>query len=473
MMDPMFILILSVLTVAVGAALVFYRKVRLIRRTEKVLARILGAEEFQKDLQTGVRELRDLAEASGSGLLAEVTNATANLVECLSESMPVYSEYRGGRILPPSFVLRTLGPDGILRGLGRAEGPGFEAAGYAAWLSRSEWMDFYAPNRRYAWFAHLWVPGRRMESALICRIAASLIRTEFENRETSLHRPETLPDILYRINEYVESLKFECNFVVACLGLWDRQDKEAVLCGAGIPRLNRWSTATHSLMDVELSNSSPIGNFSNLMIETKAPFKPTKVKLDPGDMLFFCNDTNHSIRYIRDETGRILVENVVVSIGETETIHEQQLYEHFDSDQRIVSLLEAIGRRLTWRLEKKGCLPEEKDLVFDFSTCEGGPKDFALALAAAERIFRMYPDPGAKPGDQVYMDPETDEFLVQHFSRVGLYRKDGMVRILEGAELKQEYGGGFQDNPKVVVWGGVREDRPCDISVLAIKNEIK
>ena len=134
----------------------------------------------------------------------------------------------------------------------------------------------------------------------------------------------------------------------------------------------------------------------------------------------------------------------------------------------IVSLLEAVGNRSTWRLEKERGLPGETDLVFDFSGCEGRPEDFALALAAAERIFRMYPDPGAGSEDRVYLDPETDAFLVRHFPKVGLYRKEGLVRVLERPELGRAGGGVTNGDGKVVEWGRVREDRPYDVSILAI-----
>ncbi len=456
---------------ASAAALVLYRKVRRMRRTEETLARILGGlteEGFHPDMQAEVQELRDLAGSAGPGPAARAANAAATLAERLSEAMPVYSDYRSGRTLPPCFVPRTLGPDGILRGLGRAEGPGCEAAGYAAWPYRSEWMEFHTPNQRYAWFAHFRSAGNGMESALLCRTMANLLRNELASRGTSLHRPETLPEILYRVNEHLVGQGFEGIFVAACLGLWDRQESEAVLCGAGISRILRWNAGSRSARWAELLRLPTLGTFPNFMIETRFPFKTTRVKLDSGDALVLTSDTNNSIRYIRDGDGRIATNEITASIGDTQTTQDVQLFEHFDSGQRIESLLEAVGSRSTWRLEKEGGLPGEEDLVFDFSDCEGRPEDFALALAAAERIFRMYPDPGAGPEDRVFLDPVTDAFLVRHFPKVGLYRKEGMVRVLEREALDRAGGGGFWGEGKVVEWRGIREDRQYDVSILAI-----
>lgn len=80
----------------------------------------------------------------------------------------------------------------------------------------------------------------------------------------------------------------------------------------------------------------------------------------------------------------------------------------------------------------------------------------------------MYPDPGAGPEDRVYLDPETDGFLVRHFPKVGLYRREGLVRVLKGEELDRSGGDGTSGDGKVVEWRGIREDRQYDVSVLAI-----
>ncbi|NLJ47513.1 MAG: SpoIIE family protein phosphatase, partial [Treponema sp.] len=327
------------LVAASAAAFLQYRKNLRMRRTEEALARILGGlseEGFQPDIHAGVRELRDLAGSAGPGPEAKAANAAAALAARLSEAMPVYSEYRSGRTLPPCFVPRTLGPDGVFRGIGRAEGPGCEAAGYAAWPFRSEWMEFRPVNPRYAWFAHFSADGQGMESALICRTMATVLQNEFVSRGTSLHRPETLPEILYRVNEHIEGRGFAGKFVDTCLGLWDRQEKEAVLCGAGTSRLSRWSAASRTVEWVELPKSPPIGSFPNFMIEMRSPFKSTRLKLDPGDVLFLWTGIEDSSRYARDETSRIKFKNTTLPDG---TVHEQQVSEWFGSDQRIVSLL--------------------------------------------------------------------------------------------------------------------------------------
>lgn len=463
--------ILACCTVAAASvALLLFLQLRRARAELQSLAALLSSA-VKKGWWDGTddepRTLKALAAAGGFS--SACAQAALSLTERLSKAQPLLESYERGCFLPPSFVPRFGTPDGVLRGMGNASGPGCEAVGYLGMRTRHTWMDFQVANPRYAYFAFTEAHGGWLKDVVMNSELAALIRHELNEHSYELHRPEVLPEIMYRLNGSLsENGRFKGGFAAALLGIWDSQEKEAALCGAGFSCLWRWDASSRTIAEVALPATPALGPLPNDLVKLRSPFSVYRIKLSIGDRLFLFGDLGQT-KAVRDSAGNVVKKSAKYPVNGTIKDFEIEQFEHFDSDRRIESLLAAVGRGSSWRLEKEGGQEGEDGLVFDFSSCVGPTSDFVLAISAAERIFRMYQAPGAGPDDRIFIDAETDEFLVKHFNKLSLYRKEGLVRLDEDIRLAWGEGRVINSEGKRVIWSGIREDEQYgDISILAL-----
>jgi hypothetical protein len=414
--------------------------------------------------------LDSFAKGVGRGPLAAAAKAASSMAVAHEAANWVADEIRSGIMLPPSFVpMPQRGPDDILRSLGVTEGSGCMSAGYSALRYPCEWMDYKTANPRFGWFAILKVVGQNVWGALLASWTAMLANERLSMAKSELHRQGILADILYALNARIHELAIQQGrYAAMILGLWDAQEHKVTLASAGNSFLWHWNSRESSVITVSLKPTPALGPFDNFIIENRTPFACVDLQLNPGDSLIAVNDLD-SMRIKRDSSGLPLETPYQEPDGSE--INEPKM-QSFANNDTFEALLESVGKRGLWKLDKEHGMPGEEDLIFDFSSCAGSPRDYVLAVAAAERIFRMYPAPEAGPEDLVYLDPDLDAFLVEHFPKLGLYRKEGLTRILESRDLA---GLGFYNSRgdgRVVAWGGVREDfQYINVSILAIQRK--
>ena len=91
---------------------------------------------------------------------------------------------------------------------------------------------------------------------------------------------------------------------------------------------------------------------------------------------------------------------------------------------RFQRVVEAVFHKGTYALEKNHNPVANENLSFDFSGCAGTTEEAVLGVVAVEKVFRLYPDPSAKPDDVVRVDRKIDLFLEKHFDQYKTYFKN-------------------------------------------------
>ena len=89
--------------------------------------------------------------------------------------------------------------------------------------------------------------------------------------------------------------------------------------------------------------------------------------------------------------------------------------------ERVNTVIETVFSKGSYKMEKFHSPIDNEELIFDFSSCTGTAEEAIMALAAVEKIFRMYPTPKATEFDRVQVDRKIDTFLQKHFLQYNDY----------------------------------------------------
>jgi hypothetical protein len=142
------------------------------------------------------------------------------------------------------------------------------------------------------------------------------------------------------------------------------------------------------------------------MLETRVLPRPQHIQLGVGDLLCFHSEGLEDSR--RDWHGAKMLD---------ERGHEAPA--EFFSVERIRGLIASVMKRGSWTLARSRTAGEPGDLSFDFSGCTGTAEDAVIALAAAEKVFRLVPLRSGSETTMVEVDPPVDRFLQRHFRHYG------------------------------------------------------
>ena len=125
--------------------------------------------------------------------------------------------------------------------------------------------------------------------------------------------------------------------------------------------------------------------------------------------------------------------------------------------ERVKAILESVLNRQKFVLHKWHSPEPQEVLEFDFTGLEGSIDDAIIALAAVEKVFRMYKSPKASgsvarndkgdvviTGDGIRVDRRIDEFLKATFSRYDYY----CGQRIDMEEANYVYYTGLNEDPQ-------------------------
>ena len=101
-------------------------------------------------------------------------------------------------------------------------------------------------------------------------------------------------------------------------------------------------------------------------------------------------------------------------------IKQEDAKEEF-GPERIKQIVEAVYNKKKYILTKEDNPNVSEVLEFDFTQCEGTVNEAILALASAEKLFRLYKSPEVQITDYIKIDKKIDEFLSKHFNMYDFY----------------------------------------------------
>jgi HAMP domain-containing protein len=301
------------------------------------------------------------------------------------------------------------------------------------------------------------VAGKGVPAALIMVEVSTIFSAFFQN--WTLKDPGMkIERLVYQINDMLEKRGFKGRFAALTVCIINAESGEGYYCNAGDTNLHFFDRALGRMKEIKLPEAPAAGVFPSDLVELQAGFKQVAHRLTRGDTLFlFTDGIEEAQRSFRDSQylpvtcqEQDLAENA--SHGGT---HSKGSGKEELGIPRIYEIINAVFNRQVYRLEKYHSPLPGEELSFDFTSCEGSVAEAVLALVSVEKVFRIYPDPGAGADDTVKVDPKIDAFLEKHFSRYAAYFSH---------RLESEEG------PDQVTYSHLKEDEQYDdLTILALR----
>ena len=268
------------------------------------------------------------------------------------------------------------------------------------------------------------VAGKGVPASLIMVEVATIFLDYFRNwtlKSEGIH----LERLVYRINDLVEQRGFTGRFAALLVAILNVDTGAAYLCHAGDNIIHLYDSKKAQMVQSVLAEAPATGVFPSDMVEMGAGFKQVPMVMKHGDMLLlFTDGVEEDQRFFRDDQFQVMTCNADESEADEEGMHgdHQPDEDHEELGiSRVYDVVNAVMSGGSFRLEKYHNPIPDEELVFDFSTCEGTVREAVLAMAAMDKIFRLVPDPNARPTDRVRVDINIVEFLKEHFLQYDTY----------------------------------------------------
>ena len=245
-----------------------------------------------------------------------------------------------------------------------------------------------------------------------------------KERQRALKALERVDSLVYTINDMVEERGFDGRFAALVICIYNAATGEASICHAGDNIVNIYRAAERSMVPITLAKAPAAGTFASFMVETTSPYTQVVQRLSPGDALFLYTDgleeAQRSLRNTQFEVAPCDEPGLKEGEWHLGTHEKGKKTEEFGRD-RISGVINAVFNRGRYRLSRSHNPIPDEDLDFDFSSSAATVKDAVLALVAAEKVYRLIPDPSAGAESRVNVDEKVEAFLRQHFLQYGRY----------------------------------------------------
>ncbi|MEM5947874.1 SpoIIE family protein phosphatase [Spirochaetia bacterium 38H-sp] len=234
-----------------------------------------------------------------------------------------------------------------------------------------------------------------------------------------------LDTMLSEINDLIAGREFKGRFAAMTVGLYNERTGVGYFTNAGDTLLHYYSSKDRSIKEIRLPTAPAAGVFDSSLVDMQGGFKQIKLSLNPGDVLIlFTDGLEEANRALKDRNFNpyTITEEDIRARRVPEGMNPGESTEEFGLT-RIKQIVNSIQHRRQYKLERL-MDPEDKQLVFDFSSLNGGAKDIVLGLLAVEKVFRVYRVPGVEPKEPVVVDRAIDEYLRNTFLAYNQYFSD-------------------------------------------------
>ncbi|MFP4301557.1 MAG: SpoIIE family protein phosphatase [Spirochaetaceae bacterium] len=370
-----------------------------------------------------IRDTEDKAALKGHSIelrsrdeLYVLADAVNSMTEGLVKAAEANKDLIVGKDTQKMFIPLAKGSDGRKLTTGSVENEHVEIYGYYEG-AKGVSGDYFAyeplQGGRYYAVIKCDVAGKGVPAALIMVQVATLFLDYFKGW-TMERSGLKLEKLVSRINDLISEREFRGRFAAFTLGILDIQKGAFYLSNAGDNQIHIFEREKQAVGQYSLTETPAAGVFPSDMVPSGFPQELRVLKR--GDIfLLFTDGVEEAQRILRDENFSVytVTEEDVESGRVSKALQANVSNEEF-SIARIHAITEAVQRGGTYRLVKE-LNPVEEELLFDFSSCEPTSENTVLALTSVEKMFRIYPDPGAGPDDRVEVDKKIDEFLRAHF----------------------------------------------------------
>jgi hypothetical protein len=300
---------------------------------------------------------------------------------------------------------------------------GFQETAYAEFFGYYEgakgvsgdYFDYQNLDGRYFAIIKCDVAGKGIPAALIMIQVATMFLNHFKQWKPD-ERGMHIEELVYSINDFIETLSFKDRFAAFILCIFDSQTGLLRFCNAGDNAIRFFDASERRMKVLALQETPATGVFPNAMVRSRNDYTVRTMNLDHGDVLFLYTDgIEEAKRRFRDTEFR----EIACSYGAPGSPHENHLSGQKDEEMgagRVEAIINAVMNREVYTLHKWHN-PEGNgaDLSFDFTRCQGKMEEAIMALVSVEKIFRCYKNPKAGEDNRVLADKKLDAFLKRHF----------------------------------------------------------
>ncbi|MCL2804408.1 MAG: SpoIIE family protein phosphatase [Treponema sp.] len=319
-----------------------------------------------------------------------------------------------------------------------------------------DYFDYRDLDGRYYAIIKCDVAGKGIPAALIMIQVATMFLNYFKQwkpNEKGMH----IEDVVYQINDFIETLGFKGRFAAFTLCLFDSETGIVRFCNAGDNIINLYDASEGKIKTITLPTTPATGVLPNFMIESTGGYKVQTVTINKGDILLLYTDgIEEAKRRFRNKDFK----EIICTEGPVDTPHENHLSGQADEElsaDRVKDIINAVMAKQIYTLKKYHNPEDTEDLQFDFSTCEGQAEDVIMAMVSVEKMFRCYKPKNAGESSRVLVDKKVDEFLKNHFIQYRRY-----------CSHTREY----PENPAYMYYTHVMEDEQYDdLTILGIKRK--
>ena len=328
-----------------------------------------------------------------------------------------------------------------------------------------DYFDFKKLDDRYYMLVKCDASGHAAPAGILVTMIATLYKKWTESWSFAKNGTK-LEEFVYKANDFLESLNIKGKFVALIICLYDSKTGMLYMCHAGDKIYRIYDRTTGILLKNELKETPAVGPFPSFMVQMKGGFTVEKASLNPGDILLLYTDgieENGRAKRKADYSPILRPklnaegEQIIDEYGNLEWETDKEEF----GEQRVEQIFDAVIKKKKFTLTKEKNPTAGEVLEFDFTECEGTAEECIRALAAVEKVFRIYKPVSATSKDWVEVDTAIDGFLKDHFN---LYSDYAVVpKDKDGNEIKPK-------NPNYVYYAFCKEDvQEDDLTVIAVQ----
>jgi serine phosphatase RsbU (regulator of sigma subunit) len=381
------------------------------------IARLVGHVERIRDTDDKTKlEGVDIVIKSKDEI-ATLGNTINDMTHGLVKAAAAASDLSLGKEIQKKFIPLEVNREGNKLTSGYKDTKNVQFFGYyeGAKGVSGDYFDYQDLDGRYFAIIKCDVAGKGIPAALIMIQVATMFLGYFRRwkpTEKGLH----IEDLVYQINDFIETMGFKGRFAAFTLLLFDSQTGLARFCNAGVNIVHWYDASEGKMKTVTLRETPATGVLPNFLVESKGGYTVQTITIDRGDILFLYTDgIEEAKRRFRNSS----FEEIICEEGEKDTPHATHTVGQGDeemSPERVQDIINAVMNKQIYTLHKyHNPEGESHDLKFDFTACEGKVEEAIMAMVSVEKMFRMYKDPKAGGDSRVLVDKKVDEFLRKHF----------------------------------------------------------
>ena len=370
-----------------------------------------------------IRDTEDKAKLAGVDIhiatrdeIAVLGNTINDMTHGLVKAAAAASDLSIGKEIQKKFIPLEMDREGNKLTSGFKETKDVQFFGYyeGAKGVSGDYFDYQDLDGRYYAIIKCDVAGKGIPAALIMIQVATMFLNFFKQWAPSA-KGMHIEELVYQINEFIETLGFKGRFAAFTLCLFDSQTGIARFCNAGDNIVHFYDSSEGRIKSITLPETPATGVLPNFMVESKGGYAVQTMTVDHGDiLLLFTDGIEEAKRKFRDAQFNA----ITCTEGPSDTPHGNHVSGQGDeemSPERVQDIINAVMNKKEYVLQKWHNGEGDKDLRFDFSSCEGKVEEVIMAMISVEKMFRCYKDPKADEDSRVLVDKKIDEFLKKHF----------------------------------------------------------